>query len=81
MDGPKKLYRTEGGAAMLCGVCGGIAEYFGIDPSIVRLVWAALVLFGGTGIQEEPDLPRLLTDRSPPAALRPERGFFCPFPV
>ncbi len=50
MDGPKKLYRTEGGAAMLCGVCGGIAEYFGIDPSIVRLIWAALVLFGGTGI-------------------------------
>ena len=50
MDGPKRLYRTEGGAAMLCGVCGGIAEYFGIDPSIVRLVWAALILFGGTGI-------------------------------
>ena len=44
------LVPTEGGAAMLCGVCGGIAEYFGIDPSIVRLVWAALVLFGGTGV-------------------------------
>lgn len=47
---PKKLYRTEHGAAMLCGVCGGIAEYFNIDPSIVRLVWAALVIMGGTGI-------------------------------
>ena len=35
---------------MLCGVCGGIAEYFNIDPSIVRLVWAALVIMGGTGI-------------------------------
>lgn len=50
MDEPKKLYRTEHGAAMLCGVCGGIAEYFNIDPSIVRLVWAALVIMGGTGI-------------------------------
>ena len=50
MDGQKKLYRTEYGAAMLCGVCGGIAEYFGIDPSIVRLLWAALTLFGGAGI-------------------------------
>lgn len=47
---PKKLYRTEHGAAMLCGVCGGIAEYFNIDPSIVRLLWAALVIVGGTGI-------------------------------
>lgn len=50
MDEPKKLYRTEHGAAMICGVCGGIAEYFNIDPSIVRLLWVALVIFGGTGI-------------------------------
>ena len=50
MDEPKRLYRTEHGAAMLCGVCGGIAEYFNIDPSIVRLLWAALVIMGGTGI-------------------------------
>lgn len=50
MDEPKRLYRTEHGAAMLCGVCGGIAEYFNIDPSIVRLLWAALVILGGTGI-------------------------------
>ncbi len=50
MDEPKRLYRTEHGAAMLCGVCGGIAEYFSIDPSIVRLLWAALVILGGTGI-------------------------------
>lgn len=50
MEEPKRLYRTENGAAMLCGVCGGIAEYFNIDPSIVRLLWAALVIMGGTGI-------------------------------
>lgn len=50
MDEPKRLYRTEHGAAMLCGVCGGIAEYFSIDPSIVRLLWSALVILGGTGI-------------------------------
>ena len=50
MEEPKRLYRTENGAAMLCGVCGGIAEYFNIDPSIVRLLWAGLVIVGGTGI-------------------------------
>ena len=31
----------------LCGVCGGIAEYFNIDPSIVRLLWLLTVLFAG----------------------------------
>lgn len=34
----------------IAGVCGGIAEYFGIDPTIVRLIWAVLVLCLGTGV-------------------------------
>lgn len=34
----------------LCGVCGGIAEYFNIDPVIVRLIWVLLVLCAGTGV-------------------------------
>lgn len=44
----KKLYRIEQGKK-ICGVCGGIAEYFNIDPTIVRLVWA-LIGLSGTGI-------------------------------
>ena len=43
----KKLYKSNN--RMLCGVCAWIAEYIGIDPTIVRLVWAALAL-SGTGI-------------------------------
>ena len=43
----KKLYKSNN--RMLCGVCAGVAEYFGIDPTIVRLVGAALAL-SGTGI-------------------------------
>ena len=35
---------------MLTGVCGGIGELLGIDPTIIRLIWAALSLAGGTGI-------------------------------
>ena len=35
---------------MLCGVCGGIAEYFDIDPTLVRLAWILLTFFGGSGI-------------------------------
>ena len=46
----KKLYRTEGSDATICGVCGGIAEYFGIDPTIVRLIAAALIIFVGVSL-------------------------------
>ncbi len=46
----KKLYRTEGKDATICGVCGGIAEYFGIDPTIVRLIAAALIIFAGLSL-------------------------------
>lgn len=34
----------------ICGVCGGIAEYFDIDSTLVRLVWAFLIFCAGTGI-------------------------------
>ena len=34
----------------IAGVCGGVAEYFNIDPTIVRLVWGVLALMWGTGI-------------------------------
>lgn len=42
---PKKLYRSKS-QRMICGVCGGVAEYFNIDPTLIRLAWA---LFGLTG--------------------------------
>ena len=42
---PKKLYRSRKNR-MICGVCGGIAEYFNIDPTLIRL---SLVLFACTG--------------------------------
>lgn len=31
---------------MICGVCGGLAEYFAVDPTVVRLIWAVVTLFG-----------------------------------
>ena len=34
----------------LFGVCAGIADYFNIDPTIVRIIWLALVLVYGTGL-------------------------------
>ncbi|MFR8615765.1 MAG: PspC domain-containing protein [Hominilimicola sp.] len=45
----KKLYKSDVDRKP-CGVCGGIAEYLGIDSTIVRLIWVVLVVFFGTGI-------------------------------
>ena len=45
----KKLYKSNTNK-MLEGVCGGIAEYFGIDPTIVRLAWVVFCALGGSGI-------------------------------
>ena len=45
----KRLYRIEDGK-MLAGVCGGIAEYFNIDPTLVRLGWVLVSCFAGAGI-------------------------------
>lgn len=38
----KKLFRSRNG--MIAGVCGGIAEFFGLDPTIVRLAYAVVTL-------------------------------------
>ncbi len=46
----KRLYRTEGRDATICGVCGGIAEYFGIDPTLIRVATAILILAGGLSL-------------------------------
>ena len=45
----KRLYKSKE-EEKLCGVCGGIAEYFEIDPTLVRLAWVAFTLLGGSGI-------------------------------
>ena len=47
--GPKRLYRSER-SRMICGVCGCIAEYFNIDPTLVRLGFVFFVLCAGSGI-------------------------------
>lgn len=49
MNEPKRLYKVEHNK-MLSGVCGGVAEYFNVDPTLIRLLWALIVLFGGTGL-------------------------------
>jgi len=45
----KKLYRSQD-ERMIAGVCGGIGEYFDIDPTLIRLLTVAFILAGGSGI-------------------------------
>ena len=64
----KRLYKIEEGK-MICGVCGGLAEYFSIDPTLVRLGWVAFCILGGSGVLAYiicalviPDEPNKLND-------------------
>ena len=45
----KRLYRTREGR-VVAGVCAGIAAYFGIDSTLVRLLFALFTIFGGAGV-------------------------------
>lgn len=45
----KRLFRSRSDR-QLAGVCAGIAEYFGWDPTLVRVGWILLTLLGGSGI-------------------------------
>lgn len=48
MNAQKRLCRSND--RMLAGVCGGIADYLGWDPTVVRIGWIILTLLGGSGI-------------------------------
>jgi phage shock protein C len=48
-NGTKRLYRIRDGR-MVAGVCAGLAAYFAVDPTLVRLAFALLTVFGGLGV-------------------------------
>lgn len=45
----KRLYRSRDNF-MIAGVCGGLGEYFDMDPTFIRLLWIVFTLAGGSGI-------------------------------
>ncbi len=49
MDSTRKLYRSRQNK-WLAGVCGGIGEYTGIDPTIIRILWLLFCLLYFVGI-------------------------------
>lgn len=45
----KRLYKSNTDK-MVAGVCGGIAAYFDVDPTLVRLIWVLFCVAGGSGL-------------------------------
>lgn len=45
----KKLYRSRNDR-MVSGVCGGLGDFFGIDSTLIRVIFVLLAVFGGSGI-------------------------------
>ena len=45
----KRLYKSTTDKKIF-GVCGGLAQFFGVDPTIIRLIWAVLIFCAGTGL-------------------------------
>ena len=45
----KKLFRSATNKK-LCGVCGGLAEYLGMDATVMRILWVLFALLGGCGL-------------------------------
>jgi phage shock protein PspC (stress-responsive transcriptional regulator) len=48
MNGAKRLSRRREGR-IVAGVCAGLADYFGVDVTLIRLAFAVLTIFGGFG--------------------------------
>jgi phage shock protein C len=49
MEEPRKLYRSQS-QRMVAGVCGGLAEYFNLDATLIRVLFLILAVFGGSGL-------------------------------
>jgi phage shock protein C len=49
MDPTRKLYRSKTNR-QVAGVCGGLAQHFNVDPTLIRVLFIVLAVLGGSGI-------------------------------
>ena len=59
----KKLYKDRS-QRKICGVCAGLAEYLGIDVTLVRIVWTVISLIYGVGLAAYLICAVILPDKS-----------------
>lgn len=82
----KKLYKSSEDKK-IAGVCGGIAKYFNVDSTWIRLAWVFLIFFAGTGVlayiicaivmPDEPKAPQGFEQQgfNPQQGYNPQQGF------
>jgi len=80
----KRLYRSRK-EKMIGGVCGGLAEYFDIDPVLVRILFVVAVFAGGSGILAYiicwiiiPEQPYIVSTTPPTPPTQPDQGQAAP---
>jgi len=80
---PRKPLSRSRTDRKIAGVCAGFADYLDIDPSLVRILWVALVVIGGCGllayiiawiIMPEEKLPQISPAPAPGATPQPVAG-------
>jgi phage shock protein C len=49
MDTTRKLYRSKANR-QIAGVCGGLAEFFNVDTTLIRVLFVVLAVLGGSGL-------------------------------
>ena len=67
MDPSEKLYRSRTNR-QVAGVCGGLAERFNVDPTLMRVLFIVLAIFGGAGIILYIAMWIVVPEQPPPAA-------------
>ena len=83
METGKQLYRSRRNR-IIAGICGGIGEYLGVDPTVIRLLWVLFVFAGGAGVLAYivayfiiPDHPRSIKQCSNCGTLNPMDSSYC----
>ena len=69
----KRIYRSRQDR-VLGGVCGGIGDYFDLDPALIRVVWVFFTLFGGSGIVAYIIALLVIPDQSQFMAVEPQEN-------
>jgi phage shock protein C len=83
METGKQLYRSRRNR-IIAGICGGIGEYLGVDPTVIRLLWVLFVFAGGAGVLAYivayfiiPERPRSMKRCSNCGTLNPMDSSYC----
>jgi phage shock protein C len=77
METQKKLFRSRTNR-IIAGICGGIGEYLGVDPTVIRLLWIIFIFAGGAGLLAYIVAYFIIPERQRPIEVCPNCGAINP---